>query len=173
MPISAIGMLMAGNANSTCSLNTFCGERDEAVGEGEPEWDPDHPSGERDGQAFGGEDPPDVAGVGADAAQHADLAGALEHDHRDRVDQCDHADRDDQQPEHGDRGGDAAVAGAVVRGADVLDLGRHLEPVAGEGVFEPCVRRVDQVVVGEMVWIQYSLTAPGVWSTACIVASGV
>ncbi|HME02123.1 MAG TPA: hypothetical protein VKG38_03730 [Solirubrobacteraceae bacterium] len=51
----------------------------------------------------------DKAAGETEAEGDADLAGAFEHSHGDRVDQCDHADRDDQHAEHGDRGGDAAV----------------------------------------------------------------
>src|SRR5258708_3770077 len=90
------------------------GERDDAVGEAEAEGDPDHPACERGGQASGREDPSRLSGVGGGAAQHADLAGAFDDGHSDRVDQPDHADRDDQQAQYGDRGGDAAVGGAVV-----------------------------------------------------------
>ena len=78
------------------------------------ERDAEQPPEQRDGQAFGGEDAADVAGAGADAAQDADLARALEHAHRDRVDEPDHADRDDQEAEHGDRRGDLAVGVDVV-----------------------------------------------------------
>ena len=57
----------------------------------------EQPAEQRDDDALDGEDAPDVARAGADAAQHADLARALEHGHRDRVDEPDHADRDDHE----------------------------------------------------------------------------
>ena len=91
VPISAIGTFRAGKREQNVFGEHVLGERDNGVGEAER--DPDQPAGEGDGQSFGGEDPPDVAGVGADAAQDPDLAGAFEHDHRERVDQREHADR--------------------------------------------------------------------------------
>ena len=70
---------------------------------------------QRDDDPFGGEDAADVAGAGADAAQDADLARALEDAHRDRVDEPDHADRDDQQAETVIALGQLRVEGDVAR----------------------------------------------------------
>ena len=85
VPISAIAG--CGGNTKAKSIPIASGQPAEHARERVAERDAEQPAGERDDEAFGGEDAPDLAGAGADAAQHADLAGALEHAHGDRVDE--------------------------------------------------------------------------------------
>jgi hypothetical protein len=64
--------------------------------------------------AFRGEDPADVAGARADAAEDADLAGALEHVGGDRVRESDNAHRHDDEPAAAPMTGIAFVVAAGI-----------------------------------------------------------
>ena len=70
-------------------------------------------------KSLGAEDAAQVTGSGAEAAEDADLAGALDDVHGDGVDQAEHADGDDEQPDalhdHEHRLGLRQAAGPVRR----------------------------------------------------------
>ena len=114
VPTSAISTFSGGKVKRELDPDDLQQQPVEQAGERVADRDAEQPARERDGEALGGEDAPDVAGASADAAEHADLARPLEHAHRDRVDEPDHADRDDEEAENADRRADLAVRVDVV-----------------------------------------------------------
>ena len=123
------------------------GERNDAARKHIAERDSEQPAPNRDDEPLGCEDAPNVTCSGADAAEHADLTGALEHGHGDRVDQADHADRDDQQSEDRDRARDLCVGGDVLLLGVVVDQRRDLVTVCRECVLDTGRGAVDESVV--------------------------
>ena len=99
-------------------------------------------------QRLGPQRAADVAGPGAEAAQHPELSGALDHAHRDRVDEAEHADADDEQAHQALHGEDGVEALLLVGPLDVGALDVEGVAAGAEGVVHRQRRAVDGVVVG-------------------------
>src|SRR5579862_183662 len=120
------------------------GHPDEEQVEQYADWDADQPAEGCEDDGLGGEDAADVAGAGADRAEDADLAGAFEHAHRQRVREAGHADRDDQESEYDHRGDERLVVRDLVSEHHVDDLRGDVVAVGVERVLDTRRRPVNE-----------------------------